>query len=78
MGSPARNTKGISFGLYQSLYGYLPGIEPGEFDAVIVYEAHHVLVHGFRSYIEHLQLRLLVDMTETPWRGDGQSFPRAR
>ena len=27
-GLPPRNTEGISFGLYQSLYGYLPGIDP--------------------------------------------------
>lgn len=73
-GLPPRNTEGISFGLYQSLYGYLPGIEPGQFDAVIVDEAHHALAHGFRSCIEHLQPRFLVGMTATPWRGDGQSL----
>lgn len=73
-GLPPRNTEGISFGLYQSLYGYLPGIEPRQFDAVIVDEAHHALAHGFRSCIEHLQPRFLVGMTATPWRGDGQSL----
>lgn len=73
-GLPPRNTEGISFGLYQSLYGYLPGIEPGQFDVVIVDEAHHALAHGFRSCIEHLQPRFLVGMTATPWRGDGQSL----
>lgn len=73
-GLPPRNTEGISFGLYQSLYGYLPGIEPGQFDAVIVDEAHHALAHGFRSCIEHLQPRFLVGITATPWRGDGQSL----
>lgn len=73
-GLPPRNTEGISFGLYQSLYGYLPGIEPGQFDAVIVDEAHHALAHGFRSCIEHLQPRFLIGMTATPWRGDGQSL----
>lgn len=73
-GLPPRNTEGISFGLYQSLYRYLPGIEPGQFDAVIVDEAHHALAHGFRSCIEHLKPRFLVGMTATPWRGDGQSL----
>lgn len=73
-GLPPRNTEGISFGLYQSLYGYLPGIEPGQFDVVIVDEAHHALAHGFRSCIEHLKPRFLVGMTATPWRGDGQSL----
>ena len=64
----------ISFGLYQSLYGYLPGIDPDQFDVVIVDEAHHALAHGFRTCLEHLQPRFLVGMTATPWRGDGQSL----
>ncbi|MCD8070161.1 MAG: DEAD/DEAH box helicase family protein [Akkermansiaceae bacterium] len=73
-GLPPRNTEGISFGLYQSLYGYLPGIDPEQFDVVIVDEAHHALAHGFRTCLEHLQPRFLVGMTATPWRGDGQSL----
>ena len=73
-GLPPRNTEGISFGLYQSLYGFLPGIEPGQFDVVIVDEAHHALAHGFRSCLEYLQPRFLVGMTATPWRGDGQNL----
>lgn len=73
-GLPPRNTEGISFGLYQSLYGYLPGIDPGQFDVVIVDEAHHALAHGFRTCLEHLKPKFLVGMTATPWRGDGQSL----
>ena len=73
-GLPPRNTEGISFGLYQSLYGYLPGIDPEQFDVVIVDEAHHALAHGFRTCLEHLKPRFLVGMTATPWRGDGQSL----
>ena len=73
-GLPPRNTEGISFGLYQSLYGYLPGIDPDQFDVVIVDEAHHALAHGFRSCLEHLSPRFLVGMTATPWRGDGRSL----
>lgn len=73
-GLPPRNTEGIAFGLYQSLYGYLPGIDPNQFDVVIVDEAHHALAHGFRSCLEHLTPRFLVGMTATPWRGDGQSL----
>lgn len=73
-GLPPRNTEGISFGLYQSLYGYLPGIDPDQFDVVIVDEAHHALAHGFRSCLDHLKPRFLVGMTATPWRGDGQSL----
>ncbi|MEG0036273.1 MAG: DEAD/DEAH box helicase, partial [Oscillospiraceae bacterium] len=73
-GLPPRNTEGISFGLYQSLYGYLPGIEPDQFDVVIVDEAHHALAHGFRACLEHLNPKFLIGMTATPWRGDGQSL----
>ena len=73
-GLPPRNTEGISFGLYQSLYGYLPGIEPGQFDVVIVDEAHHALAQGFRTCLEHLKPKFLIGMTATPWRGDGQSL----
>lgn len=73
-GLPPRNTEGISFGLYQSLYGYLPGIDADQFDVVIVDEAHHALAHGFRTCLEHLKPRFLIGMTATPWRGDGQSL----
>jgi superfamily II DNA or RNA helicase len=73
-GLPPRNTEGISFGLYQSLYGYLPGIESDQFDVVIVDEAHHALAHGFRSCLEHLKPKFLISMTATPWRGDGQNI----
>lgn len=73
-GLPPRNTEGISFGLYQSLYGYLPGIDPDQFDVVIVDEAHHALAYGFRTCLEHLKPKSLIGMTATPWRGDGQSL----
>lgn len=73
-GLPPRDSDGISFGLYQSLYGYLPGIDPDQFDVVIVDEAHHALAHGFRTCLEHLSPRFLIGMTATPWRGDGQSL----
>lgn len=73
-GLPPRNTMGISFGLYQSLYGYLPSIEPNQFDVVIVDEAHHALAHGFRTCLEHLEPKFLIGMTATPWRGDGQNL----
>lgn len=66
--------EGINFGLYQTLQGYLSGIEPGSFDCVIVDEAHHALAHGFRSCVDHLNPRFLIGMTATPWRGDGKSL----
>ena len=73
-GIPPRDSEGISFGLYQSLYGYLPGIEEDRFDVVIVDEAHHALAHGFRACLEHLKPKFLIGMTATPWRGDGQNL----
>jgi len=73
-GLPPRNTEGISFGLYQSLYGYLPGVDPEQFDVIIVDEAHHALAHGFRTCLEQLKPKFLIGMTATPWRGDGQNL----
>ncbi len=73
-GTPPLLYEGVNFGLYQSLVGYLNGIEPGSFDIVIVDEAHHALSHGFRKCVEHLTPRFLIGMTATPWRGDGRSL----
>ncbi len=73
-GTPPLIYEGVNFGLYQSLVGYLNGIEPGSFDVVIVDEAHHALSHGFRKCVEHLEPRFLIGMTATPWRGDGKSI----
>jgi len=73
-GLPPRSTEGISFGLYQSLYGYLLGIESDQFDVIIVDEAHHALAHGFRTCLEYLKPKFLIGMTATPWRGDGQKL----
>jgi superfamily II DNA or RNA helicase len=73
-GLPPRYSEGISFGLYQSLYSYLPGVDPEQFDVVIVDEAHHALAHGFRTCLEHLKPKFLIGMTATPWRGDRQNL----
>ena len=62
---------GVSFGLYQTLHGYLGGIDPDAFDLVIVDEAHHAIANAFAICMEHLQSRFLIGMTATPWRGDG-------
>lgn len=72
-GLPPKNTDGISFGLYQSLSSYLQGIDSGQFDVVIVDEAHHALAHGFRQCLDYLKPRFLIGMTATPWRGDRQN-----
>ena len=62
---------GINFGLYQTLHGYLGGIDPDAFDLVIVDEAHHALANAFATCMEHLKPKFLIGMTATPWRGDG-------
>jgi len=73
-GEPPVPMDGINFGLYQTLFGYLGGIDPEAFDLIIVDEAHHALANAFASCIEHLKPKLLIGMTATPWRGDGASI----
>jgi len=73
-GEPPVPSDGINFGLYQTLFGYLGGIESTAFDLIIVDEAHHALANAFSSCIEHLSPKFLIGMTATPWRGDGISI----
>ena len=73
-GEPPVPSDGINFGLYQTLFGYLGGIDPTAFDLIIVDEAHHALANAFSTCIEHLSPNLLIGMTATPWRGDGTSI----
>ena len=73
-GEPPVPMDGINFGLYQTLFGYLGGIDPEAFDLIIVDEAHHALANAFASCIEHLKPKLLIGMTATPWRGDRASI----
>jgi superfamily II DNA or RNA helicase len=73
-GTPPRNIEGVAFGLYQSLYGFLSGIDTERFDAIIVDEAHHALAHGFKICLEYFKPKFLVGMTATPWRGDRQNL----
>lgn len=70
-GAPPVPIDGVNFGLYQTFYNYLGGIEPDAFDLVIVDEAHHALANAFTLCINHLKPKHLVGMTATPWRGDG-------
>ncbi|MYM00380.1 DEAD/DEAH box helicase family protein [Novosphingobium sp. FGD1] len=75
-GKPPSQKDGVTFGLYQTLLGYLPSIEPSFFDIVIVDEAHHALAQGFQSCVNQLKPKYLLGMTATPWRGDGDSIDR--
>lgn len=73
-GLPPALSEGVSFGLYQSLSGYLGGFEADQFDAIIVDEAHHAMANGFRLCLDTFQPKFLVGMTATPWRGDGKAL----
>lgn len=73
-GVPPLVYDGVNFGLYQTLRGWLSGLEPNSFDVIIIDEAHHAMAHGFRACLEHLTPKFLVGMTATPWRGDGVSI----
>lgn len=75
-GKPPSQRDGVTFGLYQTLLGYLPSIEPSFYDVVIVDEAHHALAEGFQSCVSQLKPKYLLGMTATPWRGDGDSIDR--
>src|SRR3990172_780001 len=73
-GEPPVPVNGINFGLYQTLYGYLGGIDKDAFDLIIVDEAHHALSNAFATCIERLEPKHLIGMTATPWRGDGATI----
>lgn len=65
---------GINFGLYQTLYNNLGGLDAGAFDVIIVDEAHHARANAFESCINYLKPRFLIGMTATPWRQDGREL----
>jgi len=73
-GQPPVPIDGINFGLYQTLFGYLGGVEPDAFDLIVVDEAHHALANAFVTCIDHLTPKHLIGMTATPWRGDGATL----
>jgi len=66
--------EGINFGLYQTFFNDLGGIEKDAFDLIIVDEAHHAMANAFASCINHLTPKMLIGLTATPWRGDGGSI----
>lgn len=73
-GVPPKRFAGINFGTYQTLIGYLSGLNEDDFDLIIVDEAHHALADGFLLCLNHLRPKLLIGMTATPWRGDGRNI----
>ena len=75
-GTPPKRPEGVTFGLYQTLLGYLPSVESDQYELVVIDEAHHALASGFLACIDHLKPKYLLGMTATPWRGDGDSIDR--
>ena len=75
-GKPPKRPEGVTFGLYQTLLGYLPSVESDQYGLVVIDEAHHALASGFLACIDHLKPKYLLGMTATPWRGDGDSIDR--
>lgn len=65
---------GVNFGLYQTLHGYLGGLDQSAFDLIVVDEAHHAMAPAYRDCLSHLKPRYLIGMTATPWRGDGATI----
>lgn len=73
-GNVPSTEEGITFGLFQTLQGWLPGINSDVYDVVLVDEAHHALSSSFGGCLRYFHPKILVGMTATPWRGDGQSL----
>jgi superfamily II DNA or RNA helicase/HKD family nuclease len=49
-------------------------LEPGRFDMVIVDEFHHAEARTYTQLLAHLQPRVLLGLTATPERADGQDI----
>ncbi|MDQ6740844.1 MAG: DUF3427 domain-containing protein [Actinomycetota bacterium] len=47
------------------------GLEPGQFDVVVIDEFHHAQAPTYRRIMDHLQPQELLGLTATPERGDG-------
>ncbi len=75
-GEPPKHPMGVTFGLYQTLLGFLSSVDCEQYDLVVIDEAHHALSSGFLACIDHLKPKFLLGMTATPWRGDGDSIDR--
>ncbi len=62
------------FASIQGLAAYDPRqIPPDHFDVVIVDEFHHAAAATYRALLDHVHPRVLLGLTATPERADGQS-----
>lgn len=62
------------FASIQSLHRYVESMDPNQFDVVIVDEFHHAEAPTYRRLLERLAPRVLVGLTATPERADGQDI----
>lgn len=69
---PVRGTH--VFASIQSLSRSIEKFDPTSFDVVIIDEFHHSEAPTYRRLLEHLRPRVLVGLTATPERADGQDI----
>ena len=63
------------FASIQSLHERrLEGLEPDAYDVAVVDEFHHAEAPTYAALLQHLTPRVLLGLTATPERGDGQSI----
>jgi superfamily II DNA or RNA helicase/HKD family nuclease len=63
------------FGSVQSLANLnLDDLDPEKFDVVIVDEFHHAAAPTYARLLDHLQPKVLIGLTATPERADGQDI----
>ena len=61
------------FASVQSLANRIDGIDPDDFDMVIVDEFHHAAAASYERLLSRLNPQVLLGLTATPERADGQS-----
>jgi superfamily II DNA or RNA helicase len=62
------------FASIQSLHRVVATLEPDQFDVLIVDEFHHAEADTYRNLLERLKPRILLGLTATPERADGNDI----
>lgn len=62
------------FASIQSLQGHVDTFDPSRWDVVIVDEFHHAEAPTYRRLLARLQPKVLIGLTATPERADGESI----
>lgn len=61
----------FTIGMVQTVHNRLDNLDPGEFDLLVVDEAHHAMSKTWRKVADHFQTRLRLGLSATPSRLDG-------